>query len=194
MDKIRKHFKSADPVLYSYIKKIKLDLHLIPDNLFEDLCESIISQQLSIKASDTIFLRFMKLFKGEVTAQKILKMDKEKLRACGISWGKIEYLRDLASRVSKKELILEELKDLPDEEVIERLTAVKGIGKWTAEMFLMFALGRPDIFSHGDLGLKNAMKKIYKFKKEPTVKQIEKIVSKWSPYRTFACRVLWKSI
>lgn len=192
--KARGHFKKHDPILYSYIEKIEWKEHVLSENLFEDLCESIISQQLSLKASSTIFDRFKKLFKGQITPEKLLKINDEKIRDCGISYSKVKYLKDLAAKVHRKELNLSELDKLPDEQVIEELIKVKGIGRWTAEMFLMFALGREDIFSHGDLGLRRAIQKMYGFKKEPSVKQIEKITGKWSPYKTFACRVLWKSL
>lgn len=192
--KIKEHFKRVDPTLFSYIEKVELKIFSQPVNLFLELCESIISQQLSIKASDTIFGRFVKLFKGAPTPQKLLKIKDEKIRACGISYGKIKYLKDLASKIVKKELVLEDLNKLPDEEVIITLTRVKGIGRWTAEMFLMFSLNRPDVFSHGDLGLRRAISKMYGFKKEPSIKQMEKIVSKWKPYRTYASRILWRSL
>lgn len=191
--KIRGHFEIADPVLHSYIEKIKIREYVLPTNLFATLCESIINQQLSSKAADTIFARFTKLFSGKITAAKLLKISDVKLRACGISYGKARYLKDLGVKVNSGELILEELKNLPDGLVIEKLTTIKGIGRWTAEMFLMFALGRQDVFSSGDLGLRRAIQKIYGFKKEPTIKQMEKIVSKWKPYRTYASRILWRS-
>lgn len=193
--KIREHFRRVDPKLFVWAERIELDERTIPDNLFEELVESIIGQQLSGKAADTIFGRLKKLFpKGEITPDRILKLSDEKIRECGTSWAKIKSLKDLAAKVKNKELDLDSLKKLPDEEVIIELVKVKGIGPWTAEMFLMFTLCRQDIFSHGDLGLRNGIKKIYGFKKEPTRKQIEKIVRKWSPYRSYASRILWRSL
>lgn len=193
--KILDHFKKSDPVLYEWIQKVHLDELPEPTNLFEELCDEIISQQLSGKAANTIFGRLKQLFpRGEITPEHILKLSDDKIRNSGTSWAKVRFLKDLATKVKNGELILENLKDLSDEEVIKELTQVKGIGPWTAEMYLMFTLGREDVFSHGDLGLKNAIKKIYDFKKEPTRKQVEKIVKKWSPYRTYACRVLWQSL
>ncbi len=121
-------------------------------------------------------------------------MPDAKLRSVGLSTAKVKYIKDLAVKVQKKEVLLYKLEKMSDEEVIEHLVQVKGIGRWTGEMFLMFALQRPDVFSHGDLGLRNAIQKLYKFKKAPTQKQIEKIVSKWSPHRTLASRYLWKSL
>lgn len=191
---IKNHFKSCDPILYSYIEKIELIERTSSENLFLDLCESIISQQLSTKASDTIFGRMLKLIRGKLTPQKLLKLSDKKLRGCGISYDKIKYLKNLSSKISKKELILENLDKLSDEQIITELTKVKGIGRWTAEMFLMFSLSRQDIFSHGDLGLRRAIQKMYGFKKEPSVKQMEKIIKNWRPYRTYASRILWKSL
>jgi len=124
----------------------------------------------------------------------LLKLSDKKIRSCGTSNSKVSFLKDLAAKVLKNDLKLNKLDKLSDDLVIKELTKVKGIGPWTAEMFLMFTLGREDIFSHGDLGLKNAIKKLYKFKKEPTRKQIEKIVEIWKPYRTYASRILWKSL
>lgn len=195
MKKVKNHFKKYDPVLYSYFKKTEAFEVEPVENLFEELCASIISQQLSGKAADTIFAKFKALFpKKNITAKKLLKIPGAKVRKAGTSWAKVKSLKDLAQKTRKKEVHLEKLFEMPDEEVIQELTKVKGIGPWTAEMFLMFALGRKDVFSYGDLGLKKAMQKLYGFKQMPTQKQIEKIVSKWSPYRTYASRVLWKSL
>lgn len=193
--KAHSHFQKVDPVLFSYIKKIDLPEFKPAEDLFVDLCESIISQQLSEKAGATIFGRFKSLFsKGKITPAGVLKLPDQKIRACGTSFAKIKSLKDLAQKVKSKELDLQLLKELDDEKVIEELVKVRGIGRWTAEMFLMFALGREDIFSHGDLGLRRAIERMYKFKQEPTREQIEKIVLKWAPYRSFASRILWRSL
>ncbi len=192
---ISEHFRKNDPILYQWIERIFIEELHPHENLYEHICDQIISQQLSGKAAETIFKKFKKLFpKGKITAVALLKIPDEKLRACGTSWAKVRSLKDLASKVKNKELDLENLSNLTNEDVIVELTKVKGIGPWTAEMFLMFTLNREDVFSHGDLGLRNAIKKIYGFKKEPTRQQIEKIVKKWSPYRTFASRILWRSL
>ncbi|MBI3559512.1 DNA-3-methyladenine glycosylase 2 family protein, partial [Candidatus Gottesmanbacteria bacterium] len=107
---------------------------------------------------------------------------------------KTRFIRDLAHQVLTKSVQLDQLAQLSDQDVIVELTKVKGIGPWTAEMFLMFTLGREDVFSYGDLGLRKAIKKLYGFKKDPTVKQMDKIVHKWKPFRSFAARILWKSL
>ncbi len=111
-----------------------------------------------------------------------------------MSWSKVRFVRDLADKVSAKFIQLPQLAQLSNEEVITELTKVKGIGPWTAEMFLMFTLGREDVFSFGDLGLAKAIQKLYNLKQKPTRKQLEKITKKWSPYRTHAALVLWKSL
>lgn len=194
------HFKKSDPKLYEVLIKV-MDLHADylftlkkHDFLFDRLVESIISQQLSVRVADVIYERVLNLMpKKKLDPKAILKIDDQTLRSAGLSFGKIKYIKDLSDKVHSGELDLNNLENLENEEVIEKLTAVKGIGKWTAEMFLMSALGRPDIFSHGDLGLKNAFKKIYDVT-EYKEAEAEKIVIKWSPYRTIAARILWKSL
>lgn len=200
--KAEKHLVLVDPILGSLIKKIKLSERkaLSSARHFETLVESIVSQQLSVKASDTIFARFKDLFTNRAgrarfpKPEQILKMSNAKLRSAGLSNSKVRYIKDLARKVHQKEVLLHKLKHMTDEEVIEHLIQVKGIGRWTGEMFLIFSLARPDVFSHGDLGLRNAIEKLYGRKKPLTQKQIEKIVAKWSPHRTTASRYLWKSL
>lgn len=199
-----KYLSLADPILGAAISQIKIDHNRKPNkNHFRSLVESIVSQQLSVKASDTIFARFVDLFlkTGAIKSarsfpkpEQVLKMSEVKLRKVGLSGSKVKYIKDLAKKVHDKEVQLNRLHKIPDEEVIEHLVQVKGIGRWTGEMFLMFSLARPDIFSHGDLGLRNAIQKLYRFKQPPTTKQIEKIAQKWAPYRTLASRYLWKSL
>lgn len=191
------HFRLVDPILFSVARIIMLEEREVrtSDKYFVSLCEDIIGQQLSGKVSDVIFGRFKKLFPAKnITPRTVLKLSEEKLRTTGMSWSKTRFIRDLAQKALDKSVQLDQLAQLADQEVIKELTKVKGIGPWTAEMFLMFTLGREDVFSYGDLGLKNAIKKLYGFKKDPTVKQMEKIVNKWKPYRTWAARILWKSL
>lgn len=192
---INDHFKVKDPILYEYIEKISLEPLELPKNLFERLCRSIVGQQLSVKAAATIYGRLLALFKsGEIEPNELLALSDEEMRSCGVSGSKAKSLKDLAAKVLDGTVDLIALNTLPEEEIIERLTKVRGIGRWTAEMFLMFSLGREDIFSHGDLGLRNAIQKMYGFKKPPTQKQIERIVKKWSPYKSHASRILWRSL
>jgi len=198
--KIIAHFKKADPKLHAVLEKVYalhgdgifiLEKH---DLLFDRLVESIISQQLSVRVADVIYARVLNLLPGKkLVPANLLKVKDEDLRSAGMSYGKIKYLKDLSDKVKSGELDLDNLDNLENEEVIEELVKVKGIGRWTAEMFLMFALGRPDIFSHGDLGLKNAVKKIYGFE-EYKIEEVEEIVIKWSPYRTIAAKILWRSL
>lgn len=193
-EKAVKHFKKTDPALYELAINIDPLVPLLPSaEHFTRLTRSIVGQQLSVKAAQTIFSRFQKLFNNKITPEKIIKMDKEKMRACGISYPKISYIKDLSEKVIEKKLILENIHEQDNETVIKNLTIVKGIGTWSAEMFLMFSLGRPDVFSIGDLGLKNAMKKLYGLE-EITNEQMLELSKKWSPYRTYACMILWRSL
>lgn len=167
---------------------------ILPKEYFLKLCGEIIAQQLGSKVAHKFLERFIALFpKDKITPKNLLKLSDEKLRGMGISWAKVRYLKDLANKIENKEVYLESLQNLKDEEVKLQLTKVKGIGNWTAEMFLMFSLGRQDIFSHGDLGLRRAIEKIYKIK-NPEKSIVEKLSQKWSPYRTWACRILWSSM
>lgn len=195
--KVIKHFKVKDPVLHEVFTQNEDIPELSkkhPDQYFLSLIDEIISQQLSGKAADVIFTRFKDLFKGKtITPRTVLNVKDEQIRAVGISFGKIKYIKDLAQKVLAREVVLDQLDSFENEQIITHLTQVKGIGKWTAEMFLMFTLGRKDIFSHGDLGLKTAIKRIYSLE-NPTVKQIEEITQKWQPYRTYASLILWKSL
>lgn len=169
---------------------------IIPSaNLFGDLLESIVSQQLSIKAANTIFRRFLALFPEKVLPEpvEILKIDDEILRSCGLSRQKASYLKSLSTEIISENLDLRNLNNLSDEEVITSLTKVKGIGRWTAEMFLIFTLGRPDIFSLGDLGLCTAVSRLYGVERGD-LSVIKDISSVWTPHRSLASRFLWKSL
>lgn len=194
--KVLNHFRTVDPTLFSVTNKNDSTIKMRKStDYFSDLCEMIINQQLSGKVGETIFKRFTKLFpKQSITPKYLLKLTDDQIKAIGTSWAKVRFLKDLAQRVFSADIVLDTLEELENQEVIRVLTIVKGIGPWTAEMFLMFSLGREDVFSHGDLGLRRAIQKLYGFKKEPTQKQIEKISAKWSPYRTYACRILWRSL
>jgi len=193
--KARKHLQSVDSKLYSYVQRITLPDFTKRQDSFTELCDTIISQQLSGKVAATIFQRFKGLFPAnKITVDKLLKLPDAKIRSCGTSWAKARSLKDLAQKVKDGKVLLESLDSMSDDEVKAHLIQIKGIGPWSAEMFLMSALGREDIFSFGDLGLKKGIMKVYNLKKEPTTKQIEKIVSKWRPHRTYASRILWKSL
>lgn len=192
-EKAVKHFKSSDPILYELAKSIDPFVLEKSQNHFVRLARAIVGQQLSVKAASTIWGRFEKLFKNEITAEKILKLKDDDIRSCGISYPKIKYIKDLSEKVRTKQLLLHAFEDADEETIITNLTQVKGIGTWSAEMFMMFALARPDVFSVKDQGLRNAMVKLYGLK-NPTDEKLLKLSKKWSPYRTYACRILWESL
>ena len=160
------------------------------------LAGAIVSQQLSTKAAATIFGRFLALFPGgEIPgAPAVAALDDVALRGVGLSGQKIGYLRDLTARMADGRLRLDELDALSDDEVIARLTAVKGFGRWTAEMFLMFRLHRPDVLPAGDLGIVKAVQKVYRLRRAPDAKRILTIGEAWRPYRSVASWYLWQSL
>lgn len=190
------HLKKNDPRLKVVIEGIALKELAMSRGYFEALTEAIVSQQLSIKAADTIFGRLAALTPGKKfpTPREIFAMPAAKMRACGLSKMKVSFIKDLAKKTLDGTLNFKTIDRLSDEEVIDHLMKVKGIGRWTAEMFLIFSLGRDDVFSYGDLGLRNAMKKIYKMKGVPTPAQAEKITARWKPYRSLGSRYLWASL
>ncbi len=195
--KILTHFKKVDPLLYqAYMNLANQELMTIhlPADHFEALCREIIAQQLSTKVARVIFARLQNLFPDQkITAKKLLQLKHETLRAVGLSNSKTKYLLDLAHKVQTKQLSFAKLASLDDSSVISELTKVKGIGPWTAEMFLIFALERENIFSYGDFVLKKAITNLYGLQ-SATKEEIEKIVNKWPPYKSYACRILWRSL
>jgi DNA-3-methyladenine glycosylase II len=187
-----------DPVLGAAIKRIgpcALASHQRNDHL-SALAGAIVSQQLSTKAAATIFGRFLALFPdGEIPgAAAIAAIDDGALRGVGLSGQKVGYVRDLCGRIADGRLRLDELDALPDDDVIERLTSVKGFGRWTAEMFLMFRLHRPDVLPADDLGIVKAVQKLYGLRKTPDAKRILRIGEAWRPYRSVASWYLWQSL
>ncbi len=182
-----------DPVMKKLIKEHTLEELEQKKSYFAALTYEIIGQQLSGKVARVIYKRFLDLFGDKLPEPKqILKISAKKLRGCGCSWAKVKYIKSLAECINNKQLDLKSLYKLSDKETYEQLLKVKGIGPWTAEMFMIFTLHRPDVFSVGDLGLRTAVSKLYKVKKDD-FKRIEKIAERWKPYRSFACRYLWKS-
>jgi 3-methyladenine DNA glycosylase/8-oxoguanine DNA glycosylase len=161
---------------------------------FSSLAESIIYQQLNGKAAATIFDRFAALAGEPLTPQGILNLSDEQLRSVGLSKQKSAYLKDLSTKTAAGLLDFARLPELPDEEVIQHLTQVKGIGEWTAHMFLMFSLRRPNVLPTGDYGVQVAIKKHYKKRKLPKPKDMEKIARAWEPYRSVACWYMWRSL
>ncbi len=187
-----------DPVLGAAIKKI--GPCLMAERQRKDhltaLIGAIVSQQLSTKAAATIFGRFVALFPDQRIpgAGAIAAFDDATLRSVGLSGQKVGYLRDLCARIEDGRLNLNALDDLDDDEVIARLVAVKGFGRWTAEMFLMFRLHRPDVLPVGDLGIVNAVHRMYRLRKKPDPKRLTKIGEAWRPYRSVASWYLWQSL
>ena len=197
-EKARRLLMRRDPVLGAAIKTIGpcgLADRQRKDHLTA-LVGAIVSQQLSTKAAATIFGRFVALFpENAITnAAAIAVLDDAALRGVGLSRQKVSYLRDLCARIGDRRLQLDELDVLPDEEVIERLTQVKGFGRWTAEMFLMFRLHRPDVLPIADLGIVNAVQRLYRLRKRPDAKRLVKIGEAWRPYRSVACWYLWQTL
>jgi DNA-3-methyladenine glycosylase II len=161
---------------------------------FASLAEAIVYQQLHGKAAATIFKRLTDLAGLPLTPEGILKLSVEQMRSAGLSKQKLGYLRDLATKTQSGEVQFANLPSLPDEEVIKQLTKIKGIGVWTAHMFLMFSLRRPNILPTGDLGIQMAIRKHYRKRKLPKPTQMEKIAKRWEPYRSVACWYLWRSL
>jgi DNA-3-methyladenine glycosylase II len=161
---------------------------------FSALVRAITGQQLSTKAAATIFSRLVALMPDGVTPAALSSLTDEQMRAVGMSRQKISYFRDLCDKASSGVVPLDALDALSDEEVITALTAVKGIGRWSAEMFLMFRLHRPDVLPVDDLGIVNAVKNVYKLRKRPTAERIRKLGEAWRPYRSVASWYLWRSL
>ena len=187
-----------DPVLGAAVKRIGpcgLAARQRTDHL-SALVGAIVSQQLSTKAAATIFGRFVALFPGgEIPhAAAIHGLTDDVLRGVDLSGQKIGYVRDLCARIADRRLLLDELEGLDDEQVVERLTSVKGFGRWTAEMFLMFRLHRPDVLPVGDLGIVTAIQRLYGLRTRPDPKRILKIGEAWRPYRSVASWYLWQTL
>jgi DNA-3-methyladenine glycosylase II len=193
--------RAADPVLAGVIDRVgplgaaragRPD----PTDHYGALVRSIVGQQLSTKAARAIYGRLLEHFGGRPpTPRKVLDADPETMRAAaGLSRAKVGFLRSLAEHVLDGRLELERLGELPDERVISELVAVKGIGEWSAHMFLMFHLERPDVMAVGDLGIRRAVERAYGLDGLPGAAQLEEIAEPWRPHRTLACRYLWRSL
>jgi DNA-3-methyladenine glycosylase II len=166
-----------------------------PTDAYGTLVRAIAGQQLSTKAAATIYGRLLELFGGQVpTPRQLIDADPEAVRAVGLSRPKVAYLRDLAEHVEDGELDLDGLAELPDHQVSEQLTAVKGLGQWTADMFLIFHLGRPDVLAVGDLGVRRAAERAYQLPEIPDADTLTRIAEPWRPYRSLGCLYLWSSL
>jgi DNA-3-methyladenine glycosylase II len=194
MRKAVNHLKKCDPVLRAIIERVgpcRMQFGLAD---FGSIAEAIVYQQLNGKAAATIFKRFAAVAGEPLTPEGILKLTDQQMRDVGLSKQKSAYLKDLAAKTAAGVLDFERLADLPDEKVIEHLTQVKGIGIWTAHMFLIFSLRRPNVLPTGDYGVQVAVKKHYKKRKLPKPKDMEKIARAWEPYRSVACWYMWRSL
>jgi DNA-3-methyladenine glycosylase II len=166
-----------------------------PTDSYGALVRSIVGQQLSTKAARTIYERLTALYEDRTpTPAELIATDPEELRAVGLSRAKAAYLRDLAEHIEDGELDLDHISELPDEEVSEQLTAVKGLGQWTVDMFLIFHLGRPDVLPVGDLGIRRAAQIAYGLEHLPDAAELERLAEPWRPHRSLACLYLWRSL
>jgi DNA-3-methyladenine glycosylase II len=188
------HLRASDPILSEIIDRVGDYQITFRDPDFETLVRSIVYQQLSGRVASVIFGRLAKAAGGKLTPENILKLRPSRMRTLGLSGQKTAYIRDLARHTRGGSVVFEELPALPDAEVIERLTQVKGIGVWTAHMFLMFALRRTDVFPTGDLGIRNAIRKAYGMEELPQPAEMEAIAARWRPYCTVASWYLWRSL
>jgi DNA-3-methyladenine glycosylase II len=191
------HLRKSDPRLAAVIDSVGTCTFAPAEHLahFTAISRSIVFQQLSGKAASTIYGRFAALFPdGTPVADALLDMPDETLRAVGLSRQKIGYLRDLSERVVAGAVPIDTLHELSDDEIIAALTSVKGIGRWTAQMFLMFRLGRPDVLPDLDLGIQKGIQRAYRMRKLPTPKKVLEVGAKWAPYRTVASWYLWRSL
>ena len=194
MHKAIQHLQKSDAVMRAIIKRVGPCRMQYGPAEFSSLAESIVYQQLNGRAAATIFERVLALTGTPLTPAGVLKVSEEKLRGAGLSKQKLSYLKDLAAKADSGEVDFARLPDMADQEVIEHLTQIKGIGVWTAQMFLMFTLKRPDVLPTGDYGIRNAMRIHYKKRKMPKPKEMERIAKAWAPHRTLACWYLWKSL
>ena len=194
MRKAINHLKKCDPILSAIIESVGVYRMEFGPPEFHSLAEAIVYQQLNGKAAVTIFKRFAALAGDPVTPEGILKLTDAQLRSVGLSKQKSSYLKDMAQRANRGELDFSRLPDMTDEEVIKHLTQVKGVGVWTAHMFLMFTLRRPNILPTGDYGVRTAIMKHYKKRKLPKPELMERIAKPWAPYRSVACWYLWQSL
>ena len=186
--------KLADPILCEIINRVGEYRLEYREPSFETLVRSIVYQQLSGRVASVIFTRLVSAVGGKLTPASVLKLRPARMRAAGLSAQKTAYIRDLARHTRDGRVVFDELDQLPDEAVIETLTIVKGIGVWTAHMFLIFALRRPDVLPTGDLGIRSAIRKAYGLSELPKPAEIENFARPWRPYCTVASWYLWRSL
>ena len=187
-------FLKRDPIMKKIIDSVGEYSLKRRNRHFAVLVESIISQQLATRAAEAIFRRFMDIYPKFPTALEILATRKSKLRSAGLSGMKAEYLKDLARKIEQGKIKIRQLSKMNDEEVIAHLTQVKGIGRWTAEMFLIFSLGRLDVLPVHDLGLRKGVQMAFSLSELPKPNDVEELGKRWKPYRSIATWYLWKSL
>ena len=188
------HLRRADPVLAAIIERVGPFRMAFREPTFETLVRSIVYQQLSGRVAAVIFDRLAGAAPDGFTPQAILRLRPERMRTLGLSGQKTVYIRELASHTKRGSVVFEQLSALEDADVIAVLTQVKGIGVWTAQMFLMFALQRPDVLPVADLGIRSAIRRAYELPELPTAAEVERIAQPWRPHRTMACWYLWRSL
>jgi DNA-3-methyladenine glycosylase II len=188
-------FLKKDPKLAKIIKQVGDYNVKITKNRYQSLVEAIIAQQLSGSAAESILKKFKKLYKSKFPKPiEVIKTPDPKLRSAGLSKMKVSYIKDLSKKIETNQLNMRQISTESNESIIEQLTNVKGIGRWTAEMFLIFSLGRLDVLPVGDLGLKKGIQLMHSFNDLPNEKEIEQLAESWRPYRTVATWYLWKSL
>jgi DNA-3-methyladenine glycosylase II len=188
------HLRNCDPILAGIIERVGPCQLTLREPTFETLARSITFQQLHGKAARTIFERLRKAVGRRFTATGFLRLSTDELRACGLSRQKIASLTDLAQRVAGRQINFRKLSGLPDEEIIAVLSQVRGVGVWTAQMFLIFALERPNVLPLGDLGIRSAVRKAYSLAELPKPAELARISAKWHPYCSIASWYLWRSL
>lgn len=193
MNQIERHL-AQDPKLRTLIEAVQLPVPNPSGDLYYDLLDSIVSQQLSVKVATVIYNRFLTLFEGGYPhAKQLMRLDVEAMRAVGLSYQKANYLKNVAEFFEREQLEGKDWSNMTDDEIIKYLSQIKGVGKWTVEMILMFTLQRPDVFPADDLGIKQAMMRLYGLPDDKTTKaQMHALAEPWRPYRTTACRYLWR--
>lgn len=182
-----------DPEMAQLIDRHGHVEHEPADNEFERLCTSIINQQLSTASAAAVRERVFARFDGDITPEAMLAADRDELREAGLSRTKVDYMKNAAEAFIERDLTRDGLADHTDTEVIEELTKIKGIGEWTARMYLMFVLSREDVLPLGDLGIRNGIQQIYGNGEEMTREEMREIAERWRPYRTYAMRYIWRA-
>lgn len=194
MENILKELGSNDKIMKTLIKRLPEYERIKSSTPLNDLIRSIIGQQLSSKAAFTIYNRFINLVGDPIEVNYLYKIELEKLKSIGISNSKCSYIKNVTNKIITNPNYFNSFEILSNEDVIIELTKIKGVGTWTAQMFLMFSLDRLNILPTGDIGIQNAVKKYYQLNSKPTIEQLKQIASCWEPYRTIGCWYMWQAL